>query len=332
MHTPRNENRGLQRQTQELPLHLTIFGAWMMAFGAASLLEYAPNASLWFPPAGVTFAAVLLLGLRALPALWLGCLVVTLLSEQAAPRGMSTAELMLAGAGFALTHTLAYAAIALLVRAWARRSSRIQPVRDAVWFLVAGLVAAGGSSVLGGLSLSAAGMMNWADARSLILPWWIGDFAGLITIAPLLAVLLTRWAMLDGMAPPAEFRRLQIRANWSALFPQALPKLALLAVLTVASVAAVALIPMQLAPLAPWLICPPILLWIAWSENELATLLAVASFSLIVAGVVGVARLAEHAPALQGLVIGLAALSYLIAARRSAHRDPATVKPDRPGG
>jgi len=35
----------------ELPLHLIVFGAWMVAFGSAALLEYAPNASLWFPPA-----------------------------------------------------------------------------------------------------------------------------------------------------------------------------------------------------------------------------------------------------------------------------------------
>ena len=308
---------GLQRWADELPLQLTIFGAWMMGFGAAALFEYAPNTSLWFPPAGVTFAAVLVIGLRALPPLWLGCLVVTLLADQAAPRGLGTIDVIMAGGAFALSHTLAYAAIAVMLRRRGAESLRHQPVANVLWFIVAGLVATAATAGLGALSLTWSGMSDWSSLQPLIIPRWIGDFAGLITVAPLLAALLARWARQDGLYLPSLLP--QGREQWLDAVPQALPKLAILTELTLISVLAMPRIGAPVGPLLPWLVCLPALLWIAWTEHEATALLTVTSFSVLVAGIVGLAGLADQAWHLQALVITAAVISYLVAAIRFNH-------------
>ena len=41
--------------------------AWVAAWSLGRIQEYAPHASLWFPPAGLTFAALAVLGPRAVP-------------------------------------------------------------------------------------------------------------------------------------------------------------------------------------------------------------------------------------------------------------------------
>src|SRR5690606_7498061 len=47
-----------------LALHGGVTLLWLLAWYLARVQEYAPHASLWFPPAGVTFAAGLVFGWR----------------------------------------------------------------------------------------------------------------------------------------------------------------------------------------------------------------------------------------------------------------------------
>ena len=50
-------------------LHPMLVGLWLGSFLLAAALEHAPHASLWFPPAAVTFAGLFCLGWRAAPAI-----------------------------------------------------------------------------------------------------------------------------------------------------------------------------------------------------------------------------------------------------------------------
>ncbi|TVS11383.1 MAG: hypothetical protein EA419_08185 [Wenzhouxiangella sp.] len=292
-------------------LHLTIFGAWLLAFGAAALLEYAPNASLWFPPAAVTFAAVVVLGVRALPVIWLACLVVTVLADQVYQRGMSGAELAAAGFAFAFTHSLAYAALGLVFRSAGRRASPVPDLHAVGWFVLGGVAASGISSALGGLSMIVTGMSEPGDVAPLIITWWVGDFAGLVTIGPLLALLLIQLTVFLGIPLPGRLDRLPGPTSWSGLLRTAGPGLGLLIGLTLSILLLLAAFPGYAAMPLLLLACLPVSLWIARTESALATLVGVAGFSLILAAATGPLGLADHALALQLMVICLAIASYL---------------------
>lgn len=306
---------------RELPLHLIVFGAWMIAFGSAALLEYAPNASLWFPPAAVTFTAVLVLGLRGLPVLWLACLFVTVLADQIFGRGLSWTELLLAGLAFGFTHTVAYAALALILRSGARHFSPVTTFRKINAFLLGGALAAGVSSLLGGLSLAATGMVDLDAVPSLIAPWWIGDYAGLITVAPLFAILLVRLTETLELPAPQGFRLILGPQPWRRLWPRAAGKLAALTLVAVAVLSVGAVFPGQDAALFLLFLCLPLQLWIVHSETTLASLLGILIISLLLAISAALSNLAEQALMLQFVVISMAVSSYLGLAVPALYRD-----------
>ena len=306
---------------REIPLQLLVFGSWLIAFGAAALLEYAPNASLWFPPAAITFAAVLVLGLRILPVLWLACLIVTVLADQVFQRGLSGPELLGAGLAFGFTHTVAYGALAMLLRSTANPFSTLTTFRKISGFLLGGAVAAGISSLLGGLSLTATGMAERADLPSLIAPWWIGDYAGLITVAPLFAILLTRISAHLELPTPGGLRWIMEPIPWHRPWSIALGKLAALTLLTVAVLGIALKFPGQQAMLFLLFLCLPLQLWIVHSENTLASLLGILLFGLLLAIAAGMTALGDQALMLQFIVISLAVSSYLGLAVPALYRD-----------
>ena len=60
--------RAAQSLRKSWKQHLTTLAlAWVAAWSLGRIQEYAPHASLWFPPAGLTFAALAVLGPRAVP-------------------------------------------------------------------------------------------------------------------------------------------------------------------------------------------------------------------------------------------------------------------------
>ena len=318
------ENRDIEmpkgrERRHELPLQLTIFGAWLLAFGAAALLEYTPNASLWFPPAAVTFAAVVVLGLRALPVIWLGCLIVTILADQVYQRGLSWPDLAAAGTAFAFTHTIAYAALGLVFRSEGRQAGFNPGLRSVTWFVIGGLLASAVSSALGGLTMIATGMSEASDIPPLVFAWWIGDYAGLVTIGPLLTLLLIGLSAVFGIRLPAGLERLAGTTGWVSLFRQAAPGLALLTGLTMSVLLVLSAFPETSALTLLLLACLPVNLWLAKTAGAMATLTGVAGFSVLLAAATGPMGLAEHALALQLTVIGLAVASYL-GLVRSSHR------------
>lgn len=306
---------------REIPLQLLVFGSWMLMFGAAAMLEYAPNASLWFPPAAITFAAVLVLGLRALPVLWLACLIVTLLADQIYQRGLSAAELLLAGLAFGLTHTVAYGVLALMIRAGASSYSPLTTFPRVNVFLLGGAIAAGLSSLFGGLSLAATGMADLADIPTLITPWWIGDYAGLVTLAPLFAILLTRASDRLELPTPTGLRQFLVPTPANRSRRGALGKLLALVLVTVAVLALAAAFPDNSTLLFLLFLCVPLQLWIVHSEDTLTSLVGVLLFSVLVATAAGVSQLGNHALMLQFIVISLALSSYLGLAVPALYRD-----------
>ena len=88
---------------------LIVVGLWITAYYAARMLEYGPFASLWYPPAAVSFAAFAVFRWRALPALILANLlgaVATFHREGMMP--LLFGQMLTDGLLFALTHCAGY--------------------------------------------------------------------------------------------------------------------------------------------------------------------------------------------------------------------------------
>lgn len=164
---------------------------WVMLWQLGRLVEYTEHASVWFPVAGLTFAVLLLEGARLVPALLGGCVIVTIWVGRHYGLALSDLELALAGVLFAAAHIGSYALGARLLRKVALLGSRELPLL-VVSFL---LIAAVSSLLATGTGLAAlvySGMMPAADVGSAWLPYWIGDLAGVIALAPFFGAALVR--------------------------------------------------------------------------------------------------------------------------------------------
>jgi diguanylate cyclase (GGDEF)-like protein len=168
---------------------LALFVLWLLIWQCGRLVEYTAHASVWFPSAGLTFAALLVLGLRAVPALMAGCVLITFLSVQLYQLPLDFQQSLQAGLLFGLAHILPYAAGAWLLRLLANSGQRHFP-KLVLQFL---LIAAGSAlvaSVLVIAQLVLCNMLPISEVRTTWLPFWIGDLAGVVVIAPLLFALL----------------------------------------------------------------------------------------------------------------------------------------------
>ncbi len=171
---------------KRLLLHAAVAGAWIALALLARLQEYAPHASLWFPPAGLAFAVGVMLGWRGVPAILVATTAGSVAGIFASDPRPWDARLW---SGFAsgLAHALTYVAGArLLVRLGVER-----PTPQAVsFFLLLAPAAALFASATGLAALVATGALAAADAREAWLAFWIGDAVAVLSLAPLLGILL----------------------------------------------------------------------------------------------------------------------------------------------
>lgn len=294
-----------------LALHGLVLGLWLTGFAAARLLEYAPHASLWFPPAAVTFAALLVLGARALPALWLACMLATMWTDSIDAQGLSAGQLLASNLGFALAHTLSYGLAAWPLRWLVQRRARTARTLFAmVAFLLGGAMAAVLAAVSGALVLCLSGMIPSSEVAVILVPWWIGDYAGLVALAPLLVLVFTDVAEWAGHTTTPGLPRFAPRSVRSVRAFGFGPKLTLLLGYSSLVLVAAAGLPQQEALIFALFVSMVIQLWIVHTEGETQALMAIAAFSLLLAMGTAILDLGSHALTLQFALICLAANSH----------------------
>lgn len=291
-----------------------VFLFWVGTFYAARLLEYAPLASLWFPPAAVTFAAFAVFRWRALPAL-LAAACVASWSTWARQRDLSgidygVAEVLLNAALFAAAHCVPYwlAAEAVLRSISAPQTPSI--ARTVAVFLLSGMLAAALAALAGACVTVDVGLAAEGERWPLVLPWLIGDYVGLLVSGPLLLLAL-RWLAgelrlpvaqrlyaFDGIPrPPRSLRSLMLKLGGTL------------------GVAALALVAVAQAPSNEpllFLVFAAIVmqLWIVHTQGALEALVSVALFSLTVVVSVAALDLGQIALNLQLAIMTQAAASY----------------------
>lgn len=279
---------------------------WLGSFLLAAALEHAPHASLWFPPAAVTFAGLFCVGWRAVPALFVACVLGTWLTESAqseAPRlGVFAASSLV----FGLVHTGAYALPAMVLRRLAPSAPGELTLRAVSQFLLLGALGALLAAVFGVWGLGTTALLEATDRFDLASAWWIGDYAALVTLAPALALLL-RWAGGTGGVrrfPPFEWGPWRIRRS-------GLAKLALLLVVTELILVGYLEFSNSRALLV-MLVLPVVLqLWIVHTESLTTAQLGVLGFSLVTVGAAAGVHVGDDALILQFAAISLAANTFL---------------------
>jgi diguanylate cyclase (GGDEF)-like protein len=298
---------------------------WLGTFSLAGILEHAPHASLWFPPSAVTFAGILVAGWRALPALVVACTIATFLTELDYNQGVRPEVVFASSVAFTVLHVAAYALPAALLRLLARQDVPALSLRSVTEFLLLGALGAALAAVAGVLALQLTGLIRTDAAPVLAAAWWIGDYAALVTLAPLFIAWLSAAAG-EGRAHPAAGFALFWFGPWR---PNArtFGKLALLLGLTAAILA---------AHLAGWgdggvllalLVLPVVLqLWIVHTEDHATALGAMVAFALLTVGAAAAFPLGDDALVLQFAAISLAANTHLNLAVPSLYADNARLQ------
>ena len=153
-------------------------GAYTVAGKLGLMLAFIhASASPVWPPTGIALAGLLLLGLRAWPAIFLAAFIVN----------VTTAGSLATSLGIAAGNTLEGIVGAWLVTRCAKGPHAFDDARDTFRFaLLAGVLATMVSATVGVGSLALGGYASWRSFGDIWLTWWLGDLSGALVVAPVL--------------------------------------------------------------------------------------------------------------------------------------------------
>ena len=134
------------------------------------------SASPVWPPAGIALAALLLLGYRVWPAIFVGAFLVN----------ATTAGNIATSLGIAAGNTLEAVCGAWLVNRFAGGTRVFDRAQDVFKFALAAMLSTLVSPTLGVTTLALGGFAAWASYGSIWTTWWLGDTAGDLVVAPLI--------------------------------------------------------------------------------------------------------------------------------------------------
>src|SRR2546421_8340485 len=134
------------------------------------------SASPVWPPAGIALAALLVLGYRVWPAIFVGAFVVN----------FWTTPNILVSLGIASGNTLEALCGALLVNRFADGMQVFDRPQNVFKFALAALISTTLAPTFGVSSLAIGSFAQWSNYWPIWLTWWLGDASGVLVIAPLL--------------------------------------------------------------------------------------------------------------------------------------------------
>jgi signal transduction histidine kinase len=143
------------------------------------------SASPVWPPAGIALAAILLLGYRAWPVIFVGAFIVNL----------TTAGDVVTSIAIATGNTLEAVAGAWLVNRFAAGKNVFDRPQGVFKFALAAAISAVVSSVFGVTSLALDGFADWTNYGAIWVTWWLGDVTGDLIFTPLVLLWGMRWQL-----------------------------------------------------------------------------------------------------------------------------------------
>src|SRR5205823_7473797 len=142
-------------------------------FGLMLASLHASASPVW-PPAGIALAALLVLGYRAWPAIFVGAFLVN----------VTTAGNVATSLAIASGNTLEALCGAWLVNRFAGGTTVFDRPQGVFKFALAAAVSTIIGPAFGVTSLALAGFADWANYGAIWLTWWLGDTTGDLLIAP----------------------------------------------------------------------------------------------------------------------------------------------------
>jgi signal transduction histidine kinase/ActR/RegA family two-component response regulator len=155
-----------------------IAGVAIVYFAAGKLGLYfasftASSSPVW-PPSGIAFAAMLLLGYQVWPGIFLGAFFVNL----------ATSGGVFSSLGMATGNTLEAVAAVYLVTRYANGRKLFEHAQDFFKFAALSMLAAAISATIGVTSLTLGGLAHGHEFVRVWLTWWLGDVGGFLLFAP----------------------------------------------------------------------------------------------------------------------------------------------------
>ena len=137
-----------------------------------------PSATPIWPPTGLALAAVLLLGYRISPAIFLAAFLAN----------ATTAGSIYTSAAIAAGNTAEAVIGSWLLNRWSDGRKTFDTPAGVARFALLAFAPTMISATVGVGSLSLAGFADWAKFSSIWLTWWMGDLAGALVVAPVIVL------------------------------------------------------------------------------------------------------------------------------------------------
>jgi signal transduction histidine kinase len=134
------------------------------------------SASPVWPPAGIALAALIVLGFRVWPAIFIGAFLVNL----------TTVGNVATSLGIASGNTLEALCGAWLVNRFAGGMPVFDRPQNVFKFALAAVISTTLAPTFGVSSLALGGFAQWSNYWPIWLTWWLGDASGVLVLAPLL--------------------------------------------------------------------------------------------------------------------------------------------------
>lgn len=282
---------------------LALAAAWVGVWGLGHLGEFATHASIWYPPAALTFASLVVLGARVVPYLVLGCLGGTVWSISIYQIEASWLTLTAFGLTNAAAHIGCYGVGAYALRHYAAKHRQQLPN-----VIIAFLVIATGSSALATVGVVAAvqafGMLGPEGLIATALAFWIGDFVAVVVLGPLFAALLLRAVQRTGLWNDAQDFFSRDRLRGSLGFKLAVTALLLLLVMGVTN----RIQSYEAAFLVFFVLIPQ--LWLTYTESPMATAISLAVVSFLIIVLLGLLQLGQFVFVYQLAIAIIATTAY----------------------
>ncbi len=168
-----------------------LFIAWLAVWQAGRLVEYTDHASVWFPVSGLTFACFLVIGKRAFLPIMAGAIAITIWQIKHYQIPLNLLQSTWAGFLFGLAHICPYWLGANLIARLSLKENHSAPQLIVTFLVVAGVSAFVVTSLVI-TSLVLTNQMQLAEVKQTLLPFFIGDMAGVVVLAPLFSGILLR--------------------------------------------------------------------------------------------------------------------------------------------
>jgi PAS domain S-box-containing protein len=143
------------------------------------------NVTAVWPPSGIALAALLLLGARAWPGVWLGAFLVNLWFFFDSASVFSMVQSIVVSCTIGVGSTLQALLGVALLRRFVGQRSPLDQARDVFRFVAIAAVMCLVAASCGVTSMALAGITAWAAYGPTWWTWWVGDLAGVLLVTPL---------------------------------------------------------------------------------------------------------------------------------------------------